>query len=166
MKSRISFPCIESIRPIASEIILIDMESSDDTVQLARPLVERILSHSYVPNFDSARNIAIPEAQFDWLWFVDADERLNERVGDYVKNLIEHSGEDFEAINIPFKTHFCGKWMEHSGWWPGYTMPRVLKKGFFRFSQRLHGGVELFGREIRVPADPELGIEHFQLSID
>ena len=46
-------------------------------------------------------------------------------------------------------------------------MPRVLKKGHFRFSERLHGGVELTGREIRIAPDPNLGIEHFSyLSIE
>ena len=40
-------------------------------------------------------------------------------------------------------------------------MPRVLKRGHFQFSPRLHGGVELSGPEIRIAADPNLAIEHF-----
>jgi hypothetical protein len=51
--------------------------------------------------------------------------------------------------------------MRYCGWWPGYTMPRVLKRGFFRFSEKLHGGVELTGREARIPPDPKLGIDHY-----
>ena len=153
--------CIESLRPHVTEVILIDMESGDATVELARPIVEKVLSHKLIANFDSARNIAIPEVSNQWLWFVDADERIPEQTGQLVNNLVRDQGDEFEAINIPFKTHFCGKWMEHSGWWPGYTMPRVLKKGHFRFSERLHRGVESTGREIRIAPDPNLGIEHF-----
>jgi len=124
--------CINSIRPHVAEVILIDMESEDSTIELASPIVDKILHHELVANFDSARNIAIPEASHEWLWFVDADERLSDAIGQLVNGLVREQGDDFEAISIPFKTHFCGKWMEHSGWWPGYTMPRVLRKGHFR----------------------------------
>ena len=153
--------CVRALRPHVNEIVLIDMESEDETVPLAQPMVDKILNHELIANFDSARNIAISEVKNEWLWFVDADERISEQTGLLVHELIQSHGDQFEGINIPFKTYFCGKWMEHSGWWPGYTMPRVLKRGYFRFSETLHGGVELSGREIKVEADPRIGIDHF-----
>jgi len=144
-----------------AEILLIDMESTDRTVELARPYATRILTHPVVPNFDAARNVAIPEAHFDWLWFHDADERIPVKTGDLVRQVLAEQGPEIVAITIPFKSYFCGKWIEHCGWWPGYTMPRVLKRGHFRFSERLHKGVEFTGREVRLPPDPEVAIEHF-----
>ncbi len=153
--------CARSARKVASEILLIDMESTDKTVELARPLVDRVLPHPLVENFDAARNIAIGEAKFDWLWFLDADERIPDKTGRLVVELVRERGRDAVAITIPFKSYFCGKWIDHCGWWPGYTMPRVLKRGHFRFADRLHGGVEFHGRELRIPPDPELAIEHF-----
>ncbi len=159
--------CIKSIRPHVAELILIDMDSADDTVSLAQSFVDKVMHHELVANFDPVRNIAIPESNNDWLWFIDADERVSDQTAAAVKQLVGTQGDSFEAINIPFKTYFCGKWIEHSGWWPGYTMPRVLKKGFFKFSERLHGGVELEGMEIRLPPDPELAVDHFSyLSIE
>ena len=68
--------CIAALRPHVGEILLVDMESSDRTVELAQPLIERVLPNPLVPQFDAARNLAIPEATHDWLWFVDADERI------------------------------------------------------------------------------------------
>lgn len=153
--------CIEHLRPHVSEVILVDMESSDRTVELARPLVTQILRHPLIPNFDSARNIAINEAANDWMWFVDADERISVRLGQLINNLVCERGHEFEAITIPFKSYFCGQWMKHCGWWPGYTMPRVLKRGHFRFAEKLHGGVHSSGRQIRLGADPDLAIDHF-----
>lgn len=153
--------CIEHLRPYVAEILLVDTESTDRTVELARPLVDRVLPHPHVPNFDSARNLAIPEASHEWLWFVDADERVPELTGQLVNQWIREHGAEFEAINIPFKSYFCGRWMRHCGWWPGYTCPRVLKRGFFEFSSTLHGGVKLTGRELRAPADERVGIEHY-----
>jgi glycosyltransferase involved in cell wall biosynthesis len=153
--------CLQSLRPHVAEILLIDMESGDRTVELARTFGARILHHPLVPCFDAARNIAAPEATHEWLWFVDADERVSSQIGELINRLIRSDGHQFEAITIPFKTFFCGKWIQHCGWWPGYTMPRVLKKGCFRFADRLHGGVDVKGRSILLPGDPQLAMEHF-----
>src|SRR5438309_3467756 len=153
--------CIKAFRPHVHELLLIDSESTDRTRELAAPLVNRVLSHPIAPNFDAIRNIAIPEASFDWMWFVDADERIPAETGRLINRLVRDRGHEFESIIIPFKTYFCGKWIQSCGWWPGYTMPRVLKRGHFRFVDRLHGGVELNGRQIRIPPDPNLSIDHY-----
>ena len=148
--------CIHALAPHVDEIILIDMESTDRTVELAVPLVSKVLRHPLVANFDAARNMAIPEARFEWLWFVDADERIPEVTGRMARQLVANEGHTFEAMHIPFKSYFCGKWMEHCGWWPGYTGPRLLKRGHFRYAERLHGGVEHQGRSVWIPADAAL----------
>ncbi|MEX1026470.1 MAG: glycosyltransferase [Candidatus Paceibacterota bacterium] len=153
--------CLEALRSHVEEILLIDMESSDATVALAGSFVTRVLQHPFMRNFDSARNIAIPEAKYEWLWFVDADERIPEASGKLVLETIRNHGDEFEALTIPFKSYCCGQWMRHCGWWPGYTGPRVLKRGYFHFATRIHGGVRLDGREWIVAADPKLGIEHY-----
>ncbi len=63
-----------------------------------------------------------------------------------IRRLVEERGPEFEAVAIPFRTFFCGKWIQHSGWWPGYTRPNLLKKGKFAYGERLHSGVEVDGR--------------------
>jgi len=153
--------CIAHLRPHVGELILVDTESTDRTVELARPLVDQVLLHPHVANFDAARNLAIPVARHEWLWFVDADEFIPELTGQLVNQWIREHGDEFEAINIPFKSYFCGRWIQHCGWWPGYTCPRVLKRGHFEFSPTLHAGVKLTGREVRVPPDARTGIEHY-----
>jgi hypothetical protein len=42
------------------------------------------------------------------VWFVDADERVAELTGQLVNQWIREHGAEFEAINIPFKSYFCG----------------------------------------------------------
>lgn len=153
--------CLEALGPHVAEIILIDMESSDRTVELARPMVSKILSHPRLTNFDGARNIAIPEARHEWLWFVDADERVPARTGEFVGELIRNRGHEFEALAIPFRSYCCGQWMRHCGWWPGYTGPRVLKRGHFEFAPNIHVGVRLDGRQLLVAPDPELAVAHY-----
>jgi len=55
--------CLACLRPHVAEIVLIDMDSSDRTVELARPFVAKILSHPLVTKFDAARNVAIEAAR-------------------------------------------------------------------------------------------------------
>ena len=57
--------CLRSLVPHVAEILLVDMESTDPTVELARPFVSQILHHPLIPNFDAARNLAIPAARCD-----------------------------------------------------------------------------------------------------
>ena len=80
--------CLASLRPYVSELILIDMESIDDTVALAKPYLDKLLSAKLTPNFDAARNLAISEAQNEWLWYLDADERVSEATANYIHGLI------------------------------------------------------------------------------
>ena len=129
--------CVEAVLPHVGECLLIDMESTDRTVELARPLVDRVLSVPLVANFDAARNIAIVEAKFDWLWFVDADERVSEQTGILVNQIVRERGHEFTALNIPFMTHSCGAPILRCGWWPGCTMPRVQRRPILpRFPRR------------------------------
>lgn len=153
--------CLQRLRPHVDEVVLIDMRSEDRTIELARPWVDQILSHELIPNFDAARNIAIPAAKHDWMWFVDADEWISEQTGRIVNQLVRQRGDELTAITIPFKSYFCGQWMQHCGWWPGYTMPRVLKRGHFSFAAQLHGGVHHNGPAVRIAPNPETAIDHF-----
>src|SRR5262249_3904299 len=131
---------IASLRALAGQVILIDNESEDRTVEVARPLVDLILTAPRTPLFDAARNLAIEPASGDWLFFLDADERIPPRLAEVLLRLVAERGSEFEALCLPFKHHFCGKWMQHSGWWPGYTRPQLIRKGSFRYNERLHGG--------------------------
>jgi len=91
--------CLTALKTHVEELIVIDMESSDSTVELARPLVDQVLTHPLVPNFDAARNDAIAVAKHDWLWFVDADERVSPRVGQVVRMHVLNAG-DAEARRV------------------------------------------------------------------
>jgi glycosyltransferase involved in cell wall biosynthesis len=89
--------CLSALRPHVAELIVIDTESTDGTVRLARKWADRVLSHPNSENFDAIRNTAVPKAQNDWLWFVDADERVPARTGQLVSEIIRERGHDIAA---------------------------------------------------------------------
>lgn len=153
---------LRSLLDWTDEIIVLDNESDDRTAAVARRYADRILTVPRSNNFDAARNLAVDHASGEWIFFLDADERVPPALGRLLRQLVTERGHEFEALMVPFKNHFCGKWMEHSGWWPGYSRPQLLKKGRFRYGVRLHSGVEVDGRTLRLPSDdPSLAITHY-----
>jgi glycosyltransferase involved in cell wall biosynthesis len=76
--------CLKSVRDVADEIILADTGSTDQTLRLAEPYVDRILSLPASPegdglgNFSAWRNASIAPAKGEWILWIDADETLVE----------------------------------------------------------------------------------------
>ena len=152
---------LRSLQGWTDQLIVIDNESDDGTVAVARRYTDRILTAPRSLNFDAIRNMAVDVATGDWLFYLDADERIPPRLGQVLRRLVQERGQEFEALAIPFKHYFCGKWIEHCNWWPGYTRPQLLKKGCFHYGDRLHSGVQVKGRTLLFPADdPDLAIDH------
>lgn len=153
---------LKSLVGWVDEIIVIDNESDDSTVEIALRYTDHILKTPKSMNFDAHRNLAIEEASSDWIFYLDADERVPEELGNQIRAKIIADGANFEAMLIPFQHYFCGKWIEHCGWSPGYTRPQLLKKGCFQYNSRLHSGIEVTGRSIFFRSDnPNLAITHY-----
>jgi glycosyltransferase involved in cell wall biosynthesis len=152
--------CLESLRGWTDEIIICDMESSDDTVALARRYTNQIIAHPLISNFDRARNVSAMRAKYRWVFYLDADERVPEALGQALRDLTRSQGESFEALLPPFRHHFSGRWLQSL--YPGYTSPRLFKNGRFYFRARLHAGAHVDGRTVPFPADdPNLALVHY-----
>lgn len=153
---------IQSLAGLADQIIVIDNGSTDSTVEIAIRLGAKILNAPRAANFDAIRNLAIEEADSDWIFYLDADERNPAGLARVLRDLIASHGDEFAAVCVPFKHYFCGKWIQHSGWWPGYTRPQLLRRGKFTYNTRLHSGVSVTGETIYLSADnPDLAIDHY-----
>lgn len=68
--------CIESVRDIVDEIVIVDTGSTDNTVKLARELGADVYPYTWEDSFALARNYAMSKAKSDWLLLLDADETL------------------------------------------------------------------------------------------
>ena len=69
--------CLDSIRPVADEIIVVDTGSTDRTMEIARSYGADVYQHPWENDFSRHRNQSISYASGDWLLMIDADERLN-----------------------------------------------------------------------------------------
>lgn len=83
--------CLESIK-WCTEIIVVDDNSEDRTVEIAKKMGAEVFTHSLNFDFSAQRNFGLEKAKNDWALFVDADERVSEDLRDEISYLISFSG--------------------------------------------------------------------------
>ena len=98
----------------ADEIIVVDSFSTDNTVALAQSKGVKILQRNYEYSA-SQKNWAIPQASYDWVFILDADERVEDNLKKEISN-IKNSQTKNDAYWIPRQNHFMGKKIRFSGW--------------------------------------------------
>jgi len=127
--------CLETVK-WCDEIIVVDMESSDRTVEIAREYTDRVFTHPTVAAFDIAKKFAVEQAEGEWVLLVDADEMIPAALADCLKQRVEKN--DTDVFKIPFKHYILGDWVQNSGW--GYSLlPRLFRVGSIRFEKTIHG---------------------------
>lgn len=154
-------PALQSLQGWVDQILLIDNESEDDTVEIARKYGAEVHTASRALNFDAARNLAIEHARGEWIYYLDADERVPAPLAAEICTFLCEHGAEFAAVALPFKHHFFGKWMRSGVWWPSYCRPQLVKKGHFHYGERIHSGVFVRGKTYSFPANPERAVLHF-----
>lgn len=68
--------CLESVRDVVDEIVVVDTGSTDATISIAERHGARVLHHPWTGDFSAARNASLAAATCDWILVLDADERL------------------------------------------------------------------------------------------
>ena len=124
--------CIESVA-WADEIIVVDSGSSDATVEICRELGAQVYVHDW-PGFGMQKNRALGYATKDWVFSIDADERVTHELREEIQSAMQRG--QAEGYEIPRLSSFCGRYMHHSGWYPDYVL-RLFRRGTGKFSDDL-----------------------------
>lgn len=85
--------CIDHLKPIVKQFIVVDTGSSDRTVEVARSHGAEVSSITWPENFAAARNISIQKANQPWILKIDPDERLDERDFDRLLDLTQQKSD-------------------------------------------------------------------------
>lgn len=152
--------CLESVKDFGDEIIVVDMHSSDKTVDIAKRFKAKIFEFDYTRYVEPARNFALAKATGDWLLLIDADEELPKPLLEDLKSISEENKVDY--VEIPRKNIIFNKWIKHSRWWPDYLV-RFFKKGQVSFSEKIHEPPKSEGRSLRLEAREENALVHYNI---
>lgn len=148
---------IASIKDLASEIVVVDMESDDQTVEVAKKLGAKVFTHKRVGFVEPARNFAIQKAKGPWIFLIDADEEAPKNLVKKIKEIVRKPKADY--FRLPRKNIIFGKWMEHTRWWPDYNI-RFFKKGYVSWGETIHSIPFTKGVGVDIDPKPELAILH------
>lgn len=136
-------PCLESVRFADEVVVVVDSGSTDRTLELARKFTDRIFTIDW-RGFAGTKNFALEQAEGEWVFSLDADERVPEALQAEILGVVK-AGGPLAAFKIPRKNYVGGRWIRHLGWYPDYTL-RLFRKGQGRFRERqVHEEVEVAG---------------------
>jgi glycosyltransferase involved in cell wall biosynthesis len=105
--------CIASV-DWATEVIVVENDSIDDTIDLARGAGATVISPKFT-TIGVARNNAIERAKTQWVLVVDADERCTPQLAAEIRQLIDKPAK-YDAYRVPRRNFFLGKEIRHGGW--------------------------------------------------
>jgi len=150
--------CILSAKGIVNEIIVVDMYSTDKTVEIAQFLGAAIYEYEDCGYVEPARNFALSKASNSWILLLDADERISSTLA---KMLVSISEENkYDCVKIPRKNIQFNKWIQHTGWWPDYQI-RFFLKGRVTWKDSIHSAPEFTDNFLMLPMVEELAIIHY-----
>ena len=107
--------CLKSLAGIADEIVVVDSNSTDNTVAIAQKYTDRIILQDFL-GFIEQKNFAVQQAKNDWILSLDCDERLSPELQKAITE-IKHSSEQADAYRMPRKTFYIYRWLNHC-WYP------------------------------------------------
>jgi glycosyltransferase involved in cell wall biosynthesis len=139
------------------EIVVVDMQSDDKTVQIAKKLGAKIYTHKRVGFVEPARNFAIEKAKNEWILVLDADEEIPKALAEQLNQIAEKNNIDF--VEIPRKNIIFQKWMRASKWWPDYNI-RFFKKESVKWSDKIHSKPSTIGQGLKIEALVDQAIIH------
>jgi glycosyltransferase involved in cell wall biosynthesis len=127
----------------ADEIIVVDSESTDDTVTIARRFTDKVIVRPW-PGYVAQKNFAADQARHDWIFSLDADERVTQELAGEVTALVS-AGPKAAGYRVPRVTFHLGRWLRSTDWYPDYQL-RLYDRRRARWAGRhVHESVKADG---------------------
>jgi glycosyltransferase involved in cell wall biosynthesis len=152
----------------ADEIVYVDCESNDDSLEVARENGCRVYSRLNNTNLNVNKSYAIEQASGDWVFYVDPDERIPEILVSEIEKVIQATTKS--AFKLKRRNHYFGKWLRHGSQYPD-TQLRLFRKDCAHFpNQHVHEKLVVEGSVGKLENDmlhfPYLNISQFLSKFD
>ena len=107
--------CLKSLEGIADEIIVVDSNSTDNTIGIAKRYTDQVITQDFL-GYIEQKNFALKQASHDWILSLDCDERLSPELQNAITS-IKDSIDDADAYKMPRKTFYVYRWLNYC-WYP------------------------------------------------
>jgi glycosyltransferase involved in cell wall biosynthesis len=134
--------CLNSVK-WADEIVIVDDESTDDTVEICRRSTDKIFMRKMDVE-GSHRNWAYSQAKNNWVLSLDADEMVSGELKQEISGVLKKN-TDYAAFSIPLRNYIGNHWVRYGGWYPAGKV-RLFRKDKFKYEEvKVHPRVFLEG---------------------
>jgi len=125
----------------ADEIMVVDSNSTDRTRELAAACGARAITNSW-PGFGAQKQFAVDHAKHEWIFSLDADERVSDELKNSIQSL-RNKKELADGYEIARRTYYQQRWIRGGGWYPDRQL-RLFRKNKGRWKQRhIHESVTM-----------------------
>ena len=127
----------------ADEILVVDSESTDATRSVAESSGARVITNPW-PGFGAQKQFAVTEAKHEWIFSLDADERVSDELKQSIAALRNKSDSELaDGYEISRRTFYQQRWIRGGGWYPDRQL-RLFRKSQGHWKQRhIHESVEM-----------------------
>jgi glycosyltransferase involved in cell wall biosynthesis len=151
---------VESLRTWCDEVLIVDQQSSDDTVRIARACGAKVIEVEATGYVEVIREMSVAMTEHDWVMVLDSDEVVHPNLGRRLREIAE-TGEA-NVVRIPRRNIILGREMEHGQWWPN-AKRRFFHKDHIDIRVEMHGGFHAAegATEIMLPMDRDCCLWHY-----
>ena len=119
----------------ADEVVVVDSNSTDQTRELAEACGARVITNAW-PGFGAQKQFAVEQAKHDWIFSLDADERVSDELRNSIQSLRSANESALaDGYEIARRTYYQQRWIRGGGWYPDRQL-RLFKKTKGRWKER------------------------------
>ena len=128
---------LASVHPYAGEVVvLVDASTSDDTAAIATAMGATHVEITPWRGFPAQRNLALAHCTQPWVFFLDADERVESALWDELIDVLSSVAPDVAGMWIPRHNVFFGRTLVGGGWYPDHQL-RIVRRAAARYDEQI-----------------------------
>jgi glycosyltransferase involved in cell wall biosynthesis len=143
--------CLESVRPLAAEMVVIDSGSTDRTGEIAREFGTHFEYHAWQGHV-AQKNIALQRCSQTWVLSLDADEALSPELAESIRARFAGGGPTEDGFWVNRRTFYLGRWIWHA-WYPEWRLRLVRRDKAKWCGLDPHDRLEVTGSTARLEGD-------------
>ena len=137
--------CLNSVKELADEIIIVDGNSTDKTREIAKVMGVKVYQRANVAIFHKNKQLAVEKAKGEWILQLDADERVTKKLKSEIRKEIKKKDNFYDGYYLPRKNWFLGKFLTKGGQYPDYVI-RLFRQGKGKFpAKTVHEQIKIKG---------------------